>query len=128
VDTGSFYDGTKQAAGFRGRLELTPRFALEPNLSFNWVDLPQGAFTNTVVGNRATFTISPRMFASALVQYTSSTTSVLTNVRLRWEYSPGSEMFVVYSEGRDTEPLAPVHGVPIENRGLAIKITKLLRF
>jgi hypothetical protein len=62
------------------------------------------------------------------VQYTSSTTSVLTNVRLRWEYSPGSEMFVVYSEGRDTEPLAPMRGVPIENRGLAIKVTKLLRF
>jgi len=128
VDTGSFYSGTKQAAGFRGRLELTPRLALEPNLSFNWVDLPQGAFTNTVVGNRGTYTISPRMFVSALVQYTSSTTSVLTNVRLRWEYSPGSEMFVVYSEGRDTAPLAPVHGVPLENRGLAIKLTKLLRF
>ena len=128
VDTGSFYDGTKHAAGYRGRLELTPRFALEPNLSFNWVDLPGGEFTNTLVGNRATFTISPRMFVAALVQYTSSTTSILTNVRLRWEYSPGSEMFVVYSEGRDTDPLTPVRGVPIENRGLAIKVTKLLRF
>jgi hypothetical protein len=128
VDTGSFYSGRKDAAAFRGRLELTPRFAIEPNLSFNWIDLPEGKFTNTLVGNRGTFTISPRMFVAALVQYTSSTTSVLTNVRLRWEYSPGSEMFVVYSEGRDTEPLAPMRGVPIENRGLAIKVTKLLRF
>lgn len=128
AETGSFYSGTKNATGFRGRLELTPRFAVEPNLSFNWIDLPQGTFTSTLVGNRATLTISPRMFVAALVQYTSSTTSVLTNVRLRWEYSPGSEMFVVYSEGRDTEPLAPASGVPIENRGLAIKVTKLLRF
>ena len=78
-------------------------------------------------GNRATFTMSPRMFVAALVQYTSSTTSVLTNVRLRWEYSPGSELFIVYSEGRDTDPLAPARGNPIENRGLTIKITKLLR-
>ena len=77
VDTGSFYAGTKNAAAFRGRLELTSRFALEPNLSFNWIDLPQGEFTNTLVGNRATYTISPRMFVAALVQYTSSTTSVL---------------------------------------------------
>ena len=68
------------------------------------------------------------MFVAALVQYTSSTTSVLNNARLRWEYSPGSEMFIVYSEGRDTEPLALVRGVPIENRGLTIKVTKLLRF
>jgi hypothetical protein len=67
------------------------------------------------------------MFVAALVQYTSSTTSVLTNVRLRWEYSPGSEMFVVYSEGRDTDPLSPLRGNPIETRGLTIKITRLLR-
>jgi hypothetical protein len=36
-------------------------------------------------------------------------------------------MFIVYSEGRDTDPLAPVRGNPIESRGLTIKITKLLR-
>ena len=106
---------------------MTPRFAVEPNLSFNWINLPQGDFTNTLVGNRATFTVSPRMFVAALIQYTSGTTSVLTNVRVRWEYSPGSEMFIVYSEGRDTDPLAPARGNPIENRGLTIKITKLLR-
>jgi hypothetical protein len=128
LDAGSFYSGTKTAAGYRGRLELTPRFSLEPNVSLNWIDLPQGAFTNTVVGSRATYTLSPRMFAAALVQYTSSTTSVLTNVRLRWEYSPGSELFVVYSEGRDTDPISPLRGNPIENRGLTVKVTKLLRF
>jgi hypothetical protein len=127
VDAGSFYSGTRRTVAYRGRLEMTSRFAVEPNLSFNWIDLPQGNFTNTLVGNRATFTVSPRMFVAALIQYTSGTTSVLTNVRLRWEYSPGSEMFIVYSEGRDTSPLAPLRGTPIENRGLTVKITKLLR-
>jgi hypothetical protein len=127
LDAGRFYSGTRQTAAYRGRVELTPRFAVEPNLSFNWIDLPQGHSTTTLAGNRATYTLTPRMFVAALVQYTSSTTSVLTNVRLRWEYNPGSEMFIVYSEGRDTDPLAPVRGHPIENRGLTIKITKLLR-
>jgi hypothetical protein len=128
LDTGRFYAGTKTAAAFRGRLELAARFALEPNLSVNWVDLPQGPFTSTLVGNRATYTFTPRMFVAALLQYTSSTTSLLTNVRFRWEYNPGSELFVVYSEGRDTFPLAPIRGNPLENRGLAVKLTKLLRF
>ena len=40
------------------------------------------------------YTITPRMFASALVHYNSSTTSVETNARLRWEYTPGSDLFV----------------------------------
>jgi hypothetical protein len=127
LDAGNFYSGTRQTAAYRGRIELTPRFAVEPNLSFNWIDLPQGRSTTTLAGNRATYTLTPRMFVAALVPYTSGTTSVLTNVRLRWEYSPGSEMFIVYSEGRDTAPLAPARGNPIENRGLTIKINKLLR-
>ena len=44
------------------------------------------------------------MFTSALVQYNSVSRSVSANVRLRWEYQPGSELFIVYNEQRDTQP------------------------
>ncbi len=27
-----------------------------------------------------------------------------SSLRLRWEYTGGSELFVVYSDGRDTRP------------------------
>jgi len=54
VDRGSFYGGTKTAVaigggfgpGGAGRIELSPRFSLEPGLSINWVELPQGSFTS----------------------------------------------------------------------------------
>ena len=36
------------------------------------------------------------------MQYNSSTNLVSANVRLRWEYQPGSELFVVYNEERDS--------------------------
>ena len=39
--------------------------------------------------------LTPLMFTSALVQYNSVAHSVSANVRLRWEYQPGSELFVV---------------------------------
>ena len=45
------------------------------------------------------------MFVSALLQYNSGNNSLGANVRMRWEYQPGSELFVVYNEQRDT--LAP---------------------
>ena len=65
------------------------------------------------------------MFVSALVQYNSSTHTFSTNARLRWEYRPGSELFVVYSEGRDTTP----KGFPdLMNRAFVIKINRLLQF
>ena len=44
------------------------------------------------------------MFVSALTQYNSSSHSVSINARFRWEYRPGSDLFVVYSDGRDTAP------------------------
>ncbi len=68
---------------------------------------------------------SPRMFASALVQYASSTHWVSTNARFRWEYQPGSELFVVYSDGRGTTG----QGFPaLENRSVVVKVTRLFRW
>jgi hypothetical protein len=125
IDVGTFYDGRKTTAAFRGRVSVTPKLAFEPNVSLNWIDLPQRAFTNTVIGERTLYTMTPRMFMTALVQYSSSTTSLSGNVRFRWEYQPGSELFVVYTEGRDTL-LSP--RIPLETRGFVIKINRLLRF
>jgi hypothetical protein len=59
------------------------------------------------------------------VQYNSTTRRTGANVRLRWEYRPGSELFVVYNDERDT--LA--RGFPnLQNRVLIIKINRLFRF
>jgi hypothetical protein len=45
--------------------------------------------------------------------------------RMRWEYVPGSELFVVYSDGRDTA----LGRFPwLQNRSFAVKMTRLLRF
>ncbi len=46
--------------------------------------------------------MTPLMFVSALLQYNSGNNAVAANVRLRWEYQPGSELFVVFNEQRDT--------------------------
>ena len=108
-----------------GRLELTPQFSVEPSLEFNRIDLPEGRFTTRLVRTRTTYTVTPLMFVSALLQYNSSNDSLSTNVRLRWEFLPGSELFVVYKEQRDT--LAR-RFPELDNRTLIIKINRLFRF
>jgi hypothetical protein len=122
---GSFYEGDRKTLAFRGRAEITTRLGVEPNISLNWIDLPQGRFTNSVIGARTIFTVTPRMFVAALVQHSSSSESLSTNLRFRWEYQPGSEVFVVYTEGRSTEP---TQGTALENRGVIVKINRLFRF
>jgi TolB-like protein len=122
VEAGNYYSGRRKTVTYRGRVDVTSQFGIEPNISLNWIELPEGNFSTTVIGSRPTYTMTPRMFVSALIQYSSSSRSLSSNVRFRWEYQPGSELFVVYSEGRST---LPEHGTNLENRGLVVKINRL---
>ena len=123
---GSFFSGDRTSVGFTGgRLEVTPQLSVEPSVSVNWVDLPEGSFTTELVTAGTTYTITPLMFVSALVQYNSSNDSLGTNLRFRWEYQPGSELFVVYNDQRNTV----TRGYPeLENRAFVIKVNRLFRF
>ena len=78
-----------------------------------------------VVRTRATYTITPRMFVSGLLQYNSASTSVGSNLRFRWEYQPGSELFVVYTDDYDSDPRADV--VALRNRAIVVKFNRLFR-
>jgi hypothetical protein len=126
VEHGTFYSGHRTAvSASRGRLAFSPRLSVEPTYSVNWVDLAEGAFTTHLAGSRVIYTMSPRMFASALVQFNTSINAVTANVRLRWEYQPGSELFVVYNDERDTR----ARGFPdLATRAVIVKINRLFRF
>jgi hypothetical protein len=126
AERGTFYNGRRTTvSASRGRMSLGPQLSLEPTYSVNWVTLTQGAFTTHLAGSRITFTATPRMFASALLQYSSGLDVVTANLRLRWEYRPGSEIFVVYNEERDTRARAfPT----MSTRSLIVKANRLLRF
>jgi hypothetical protein len=124
---GPFYDGERTALGYTGaRIKVNPHFALEPRVSIDRVTLPFGDFTSLIVGSRVTYTITPMMFVSGLVQYNSANSSVGTNLRMRWEYHPGSELFVVYNDGRDTT--GPGLLPHLQNRSLVVKVNRLFRF
>jgi hypothetical protein len=122
---GDFYDGSIQTlAVSQGRLVVTNHLSLEPGLSLNLIDLPVGDSDQTVLRLRADYAFTPRMFASSLVQYNTSDDTFSSNLRFRWEYRPGSELFVVWTDERDTS----AGGTGLRNRSLALKITRLLRY
>jgi hypothetical protein len=126
VATGSFYGGTRTEAAYSaGRLRLSPHLEVEPGLSVNRVSLPQGDLTTGLVSTRTSIMPSARMLISSLIQYNSTARSLNSSVRLRWEYTSGSELFLVYSDGRvTTDPRL----LGLINRSLALKITRLVRF
>lgn len=122
---GAYYHGDlKSLSVNQGRLVVSNQFSLEPGVSLNLIDLPEGESDQTVFRLRSDYAFSARMFASALVQYNTATDDLSSNVRFRWEYAPGSELFVVWTDDRDTGP----GGTGLRARALAIKLTRLLRY
>lgn len=123
--TGTLYDGTKSELTYSGRWGVVPRFSIEPGVTWNWVQLPYGDFTARLLSARFTVTPTARMLISSLVQLNLDQETTSSSLRLRWEYTGGSELFVVYSDGRDTT----TGGFPgLVNRTVAIKATRLFRF
>ena len=121
---GDFFGGSRREVSYWGRAEVNQRFSMEPNISLNWITVPQGEVRAQVSRLRATYTVSPRSFVGALVQYNSAAQLVSANVRFRWEYSPGSDVFVVFSTNRDGDD--GLSG--LTDRALVVKFTRLFRF
>jgi hypothetical protein len=122
---GEFYDGDITTLGVsQGRVSLTKRFSIEPSLSLSKVNLPHGDFITRVLRSRVDYGFSPRMFASALLQYNYTERTFSSNLRYRWEYRPGSEFFVVWTDEQDTR----ARGLTLRNRAFVVKATRLLRF
>ena len=65
------------------------------------------------------------MFLSGLLQYNSDDRTLSSNIRFRWEYQPGSELFLVYTDERDT---AVSSFSSLRNRSFVVKINRLFRF
>jgi hypothetical protein len=125
ANTGSFYDGDQDAISYTGRVDLTRQLAVEPRVALTRLNFRQRQVTTGLLSVRTNFSMTPRMFVTAFLQYNSAAHVVGLNTRFRWEYQPGSDFFFVYTEGRDTA----VTGFPgLSNRQVVAKFTRLFRF
>jgi hypothetical protein len=125
VQAGGFFDGTLTSINLSSaRLAILKQFSVEPSLSLNHIELPYGTVTTELVRARADYGFSPRMFLSALLQYNTTDNTFSSNVRYRWEYIPGSEFFLVWTDEHDTRP----NTVGLRNRAFVVKLTRLFRF
>ena len=113
------------------RISVLTQLSVEPTYTVARIELPNAAFTTTLARARVDYGFSPLMFAGALMQYSSADRAVSSNIRFRWEYAPGSELFLVYTDERDvTEDrfATPALVRGLKNRALVFKINRLLRY
>ncbi len=87
-------------------------------------DLPGGSFVAYVTGLRLGWAFSTRLAAHAYGQYNSLERRFVGNVRLRFNYRPGSDVYLVFNEERGT----PAGANGLVARGFVVKLSYLRQF
>ena len=90
--------------------------------------MPEGRFTQNLLGTRLRLNVSPDLQLTSFVQYASESESFGTNTRLRWTFHPLGDLFVVYNHNLLRELVAVDGSVPglVNRRGWAFASNELL--
>jgi hypothetical protein len=120
-----FYGGTRRAISYAAGARATSRLSSEVQYSRNDVKMPWGDFVVDLTTLRVDYTFSPRMTIRSLTQYNTSTHEISNNVRFNLIHRPGSDLFVVYNDLRQTGLPADVFAQ--KDRQLVVKLNYLLQ-
>ena len=101
-DWGEFWNGTRFS--MKGGLALRPHYQLNIDLNYtrNEVSLPKGSFTSHLLGTRLLYAFSSKMFLNAFLQYNTDTSRFSSNIRFNIIHHALSDLFLVYTDIRDT--------------------------
>lgn len=123
VDWGGYYSGERQSFGAGlGWLPLDT-LLIELDYTRNHITLPNAPLyvTNTV-NSRISYSFTPDLFVKSFVQYNSARRQANFNFLFWYRYRPGSDLYVVYNEGWDTDLPGP-RSIMTSDRQLAVKFT-----
>jgi len=122
---GAFYDGDRTDLALSGRLRLQPHVELLLELSRNEVRLPVAEFVVNTVRFRGDYAFSPRLTATAFLQFDDQSDRAAVNARLRWTTSPGSDLYIVWNSAW---PTGLDRGIPFDRPLRGALVAKYVRF
>ena len=125
VQWGDFYDGSRTS--YSADVTIRPNEHVSMELGGQRNDLTLGGinFSADIYSARLRYALNTRAFFLAFVQYNGATEELISNARINIIHSPLSDVFLVYTERRS---LANGATDPLLERGLTVKVTKLLAF
>jgi hypothetical protein len=122
---GNYYSGDRVSLSPRIEFKNLKNFRADLNFGYTHVSLPVGEFDIRTIGWRLYYYFSTNLYLKAYLQWkddreaTDGDRIAVSNILLRWTYSPGSDIYLVYNEGRRIGPT----GHRISNRTLLLKTT-----
>ncbi|TAK16763.1 MAG: hypothetical protein EPO35_04685 [Acidobacteria bacterium] len=123
AEDGGYYNGDKRS--YQAEFSFLPLETLlvENFYRRNRVVLPvTGAYTTNVLSTRISYSFTPALFLKSFVQYNDQTRTASANVLLWFIYRPGSDLYVVYNQGWETDAPGP-QNLRTRGRSIAVKLT-----
>jgi hypothetical protein len=121
---GTYYTGHLNESSVRVNYRPAPRFSVSANARWNRFTLPEGNFSVVLAGLQANYSFSRKLTTSAYVQLnTSYTQAVSANFRLRYNYRPDSDLYIVYNAGTQFASLTATNPAQIREQRLSVKLT-----
>ncbi|MFQ5822570.1 MAG: DUF5916 domain-containing protein [bacterium] len=125
LNYGNYYTGRNMRFGFGGSVTNITPLRIEIDYNHNFVDLPEGSFRTNTLGLRMFYFFSTELYFKAYVQWNDDRLNydgkekIIANFLLRWIYSPTSNLYLVYNDGRLIGP----GNDEISNRTFMLKAT-----
>jgi len=123
---GGYYGGTLNE--FRVRLNYRPTAKFSISASETWdrfrLPFPGGDFSVVLASLQGNYSFTRFLTFTSLIQMdTSNTQAVSANLRLRYNYRPDSDLYVIYNVGTQFVSIAPANPPQVRETRLAMKWT-----
>jgi uncharacterized protein DUF5916/cellulose/xylan binding protein with CBM9 domain len=121
---GTYYDGHLIESSVRTNYRPKARFSLATTAGWDKFSLPEGRFSVALASVQANYSFSRFLTTSTLVQLdTANTQAVSANVRLRYNYRPDSDLYVIYNVGTRFASLAAANPEQLRETRIEVKFT-----
>ena len=123
---GGYYGGTLNE--FRVRANYRPTAKFSVSASETWdrfrLPLPDGNFSVVLASLQGNYSFNRFLTFTSLVQMdTSNAQAVSANLRLRYNYRPDSDLYIIYNVGTQFASIAPANPPQVRETRFAIKYT-----
>jgi len=123
---GAYFDGYKLSPSVEPKWNLGASVELGGIYRIDLIRFPDRdqKLNNHIAGLRALYMLSTKLSLSAFIQYNSAINKVLSNVRFRYNPREGTDLYIVFNEGRNTWLDREVPHLPAyDQRTFTIKYT-----
>ena len=121
---GGYYGGTLNEFRVRANYRPTAKFSISTSETWDRFRLPEGNFSVDLASVQANYSFSRFLTFSSTVQMdTANTQAISANFRLRYNYRPDSDVFIVYNVGTQFVSLAAANPQQIRETRFAVKFT-----